>query len=78
MAGGFIGSTNSSTVENDPNKKKMVANLCTNTGTITATNTFYTDSTKTIQGKDNSGEGTYDAQNGWLQVYALYREYKNK
>ena len=67
MAGGFIGSTNSS-VENP--KTYNVTN-CTNTGTITATNT-QTNTTKFVKGM---GEGIKD-NNGWLQVYAIYAGYK--
>ena len=69
MAGGFIGSTNS----REANPKTYNITNCTNTGTITATNTK-TNITQSIKGMGNK---IIDDE-GWLQVYALYREYENK
>ena len=65
MAGGFIGSVNGT-------KATMAATNCTNKGTITATNTAYTNGTKTVT---EMGQGGKDEE-GWLQVYAIYAGYK--
>ena len=62
MAGGFVGSVNGA-------GKKMTATNCTNTGTITATNTK-TNVTKIVT---EMGNGIKD-DTGWLQVYAIYAE----
>ena len=67
MASGFIGSTN-----NGAYTTECKAINCTNTGTITATNTAYTNGTKTVTKMEQGGKD----EEGWLQVYAIYSSYK--
>ena len=68
MASGFIGSINNGSFTTE-----CKATNCTNTGTITATNSL-TKGTKTVTKMEEGGK----YQSEWVQVYAIYAGYNGQ
>ena len=68
MASGFIGSINNGSFTTE-----CKATNCTNTGTITATNSL-TNGTKTVTKMEEGGK----YQSEWVQVYAIYAGYNGQ